>query len=458
MKKPCICITKDRDFYSSFFSIWVMMVLYNIITLGVNLADNVMINAYSEVAMSGVTAVNQVQFLFQQLMVGASDAAVVLGSQYWGQKNTKSIKRFAIGTLLVGAGLSLVLFILACIVPEGILSLFTDSPEIRAAGVEYLNVMKYAYLFFALTNLLLAVLRSVETVRLGFYVSLSTLVVNISLNYLLIEGNLGAPALGVTGAAIATLVARIVEFLIVLMYLVFVDKKLSWQFKDLFSFDKILIKDYLKLAAPMLVTSFLFGSSGIIQNVILGHMSDFAIAANSVSSTLFQLLKVAAVGAASAASILIGKAIGSGSMDKIKSYTQTLQIMFVGIGLTTALLLFALRVPVVNMYDNLTPESRRLALDFILVMCAVEFGMSYQMPTNVGIIRGGGDAKYVLIMDLISIWGIVVPLSFVAAFVWEWHPVAVIACLHADQIFKGLPAFIKANRYHWMKKLTRKSD
>ena len=455
MKKPKICITKDPSFYKNFFSVWSMLVLYNIITLSVNLADNVMINAYSETAMSGVTAVNQVQFLFQQLLIGAGDAIVVLGSQYWGQKNTNAIKRFSVGALLVGAGLSVILFVLACVIPEGILALFTDSPEIKAAGVEYLGIMKYSYLIFAMTNLLLAVLRSVETVRIGFFVSLSTLVVNISLNYLLIEGHLGAPALGITGAAIATLTARVVEFLVVIVYIGFVDKKLKWKLKELFTFDKTLVKDYVKLSLPMLVTSFLFGSSVALQTVILGHMSDAAIAANSVSSTLFQLLKVASIGAASAASILIGKAIGSGSMDKIRSYTQTLQLMFVGIGLVISTLLFVLREPVVGLYDNLTPESRQLALDFLLVMCVVEMGTAYQMPTNVGIIRGGGDAKYVLVMDFISIWCIVIPLSFTAAFVWQLPPLAVICCLHSDQVFKSIPAFIKVNRYHWMKKLTR---
>ena len=204
-----------------------MLVLFNIITLGVNLIDNVMVSAYSEAAMAGVSAVNQVQFLFQQLMLGAGDAVVVLGSQYWGQKRTEPIRRFAVGALILGCVLALILFALAAIMPEVVVSLFTDDPTIHAAGVEYLRVMKYSYLIFALTNLLLAVLRSVETVRIGFWVSVSTLVVNCGLNYLLIEGRMGFPRMGVTGAAIATLAARVMELLIVLVYLLCLDKKLG---------------------------------------------------------------------------------------------------------------------------------------------------------------------------------------------------------------------------------------
>ncbi len=459
-----IHITKDKNFYKDFFSVWSMLVLFNIITLGVNLADNVMVSAYSEAAMAGVSAVNQVQFLFQQLLLGAGDAAVVLGSQYWGQKRTDPIKRIATCALLLGVGLSLILFALGAVTPEAVVSLFTSEPDIHAAGVEYLRVMKYSYLVFAMTHLLLAVLRSVETVRIGFWVSVSTLVVNCGLNYLLIEGHFGFPRLGVTGAAIATLSARIAELVIVLIYILCLDKKLSWKLKDFFRLDKLLAKDYFKLVRSFLITSLLFGGAVMLQTVILGHMDSgdaagSAIAANSIASTLYQMLKVAIVGASSAAAVLIGKAIGSGRMDVIKSYAQTLQLMFVGIGVCTSSILFILRVPIVSLYAAISPdlsaETCKMALDFLLVLCVTGFGTAYQMPVSTGIIRGGGDAKFVLINDLISIWGIVIPVSLLAAFVFEWPPVVVIACLNADQVFKCGAAFIKVNRYRWMKKLTR---
>ncbi len=459
-----INMTKDKSFYRDFFSVWSVLVLYNVITLGVNLLDNVMVSAYSEAAMAGVSAVNQVQFLFQQLMLGAGDAVVVLGSQYWGQKRTEPIKRFFVGALLLGAGLGLLFFTVSAITPAGVVSLFTDDPAIHAAGVEYLKVMKYSFLVFAMTNLLLAVLRSVETVRIGFWVSVSTLLVNGGLNYLLIEGRLGFPRMGVTGAAIATLAARIMELVIVLFYLLCLDKKLTWRLRDLFRMDKLLVKDYLKLVRPFLVTSLLFGGAVMLQTVILGHLEETGaggstIAANSIASTLYQMLKVAIVGASSAAAVLIGKAIGSGRMDVIKSYAKTLQLMFVGIGVCTSTLLFLLRVPIVSLYaaisPDISPETCQMALDFILVLCVTGFGTAYQMPVATGIIRGGGDAKFVLINDLISIWGIVIPVSLLAAFVFEFPPVVVIACLNADQVFKCGAACIKVNRYKWMKKLTR---
>ena len=171
------------------------------------------------------------------------------------------------------------------------------------------------------------------------------------------------------------------------------------------------------------------------------------------------MLKVAIVGASSAAAVLIGKAIGSGRMDVIKSYSRTLQLMFVGIGVCTSTALFLLRVPIVNLYAAISPDlshaTCQMALDFILVLCVTGFGTAYQMPVATGIIRGGGDARFVLVNDLVSIWGIVLPVSLLAAFVFKWPPVAVIACLNADQVFKCGAAFVKVNRYKWMKKLTR---
>ena len=465
MKK--LQLVKDRSFYKAFFSIWSVLVLHNIITLGVNLLDNVMVSAYSEAAMAGVSAVNQVQFLFQQLMLGAGDAVVVLGSQYWGQKRTEPIKRFFVGALLLGAALALLFFVISAITPEGVVYLFTDDPSIHAAGVEYLRVMKYSFPVFAMTSLLLAALRSVETVRIGFWVSVSTLVVNGGLNYLLIEGHLGFPRMGVTGAAIATLAARVVELIIILVYLLLLDKKLSWRLRDFFRMDQLLVKDYLRLVLSFLATSLLFGGAVMLQTVILGHLEETGgggstIAANSIASTLYQMLKVAIVGASSAAAVLIGKAIGSGRMDVIKSYAQTLQLMFVGIGICTSTLLFLLRVPIVNLYTvispDISPETCRMALDFILVLCVTGFGTAYQMPVATGIIRGGGDAKFVMVNDLISIWGIVIPVSLLAAFVFEFPPVVVIACLNADQVFKCGAAGIKVNRYKWMKKLTRSEE
>ena len=450
-------LTKDRQFYKSFFSLFWVIVLQNVIVLSVNLADNIMIGGYSEVSLSGVAAVNQLQFIFQNIVMGLGEGVVILGSQYWGQKRTEPIADLGRVALLFAALFGVILFALTSLFPAQILSIFTDSAAIISEGVRYLSVIRFTYLIFALTNVLLAILRSVETVKIAFIVSVIALVTNCSINYALIGGNFGAPALGVIGAAIGTLVARCVEFVIVAVYVLFIDKKLSFRHKLTSKISSVLTKDYIKETTFIVIVGAMFGVSTSLQTVILGHMNDNAIAANSIATTLYQVLKVAAVGAASATSIIIGKTIGKGVTDKLKEYVNTLQVMFVVIGVLMSITLFSLRLPILSLYD-LTPETKTLAEQFILILCVTCIGTSYEMPLITGVIRGGGDAMFVFYNDLISIWGIVLPLSFLAAFVFKWPPAAVVFCLNADQLFKCIPGAIKANRYKWIKKLTRESE
>ena len=446
-------LTREKSFYKNFFSLCLVLVLNNVILLGVNLADNIMLGNYSEAALSGATACNQLQFVFQQLILGVGNTMVMMGSQHWGQKNTDAVKRLANGALICGLFIGGVLFLLATVMPRQLVMIFTDSEEFIAEGIKYLRIIKFTYPVFALTNILLPTLRAVESVRIGFAVSLFTLVTNISLNYILIFGKLGFSAMGSEGAAIATLISRVVELLVVVVYLAVIDRKLRWRLGDLRRFELPAFKLFVITCLPLVLCDGLFGVSTALQTAILGHMNDAAISANSVASTLFQLLKVAAVGCAGAAAVIVGRTIGEGKLEKTKEYAKTMQLIFVGVGLLTGITLFLLRTPIIAAY-KISDEAKELANGFLTVLSVTAVGTAYQMPTNTGIVRGGGDAKYVLRMDLISIWGIVLPLSFLAAFVFRWHPVAVIACLNADQVFKSIPAVIKCNRFRWIKKLT----
>lgn len=433
-----------------------MLVLQNVIVLSVNLADNIMIGTYSETALSGVAAVNQVQFIFQQLIMAAGDTLVTVGSQYWGQKRTEPIKRLTVGALILAVSFGAVFFLAMSFFPEKIISLFTPSEQIIEAGVEYVRLIRYTYLLLAVSTVILAAMRSVETVKIAFFASVQTLIINCVINYLLIEGHFGAPRLGVTGAAIGTLCARAAELAVILVYFTVKEKKIAFRLSDLRIFDGSLLADYFKTALFIVIAAGMFGTSTALQTVVLGHMNDSAIAANSVATTLFQLLKVASVGASSAAAVMIGKTIGEGKTDKIKPYTVTLQLIFLCVGIATSVVLNLLRLPILSLYE-LSPETKSLASSFILVLCVTCIGTAYEMPVLTGIVRGGGDTRFVFINDLISIWCIVLPLSFLAAFRWEWSPVAVLFCLNADQIFKCLVAFIKVNRYSWIKKMTRQS-
>ncbi|MBC5683902.1 MATE family efflux transporter [Ruminococcus hominis] len=447
-------MNQQKGFYKNFFNIYVALVLQNIITISVNLADNVMLGAYSETALSGAAAVNQIQFVYQQLLLALGDGLVIFCSQYWGKKQTGPMKKIAAIAMYAAIFIAVVLFVLVSFFPYQAVGIFTTDGPIIEAGVSYLNVIRFTYLFFAITQILLATMRSVETVKIAFQLSVMTFFVNCGINYVLIFGHFGAPELGIVGAAIGTLTARIMEIIVLIFYIKKKDKKLQIRLSDYFSLDKQLAKDYTKITAPMVFTQGLWGVNTALQTAILGHMTATAIAANSAASTLFLLMKSTVVGAASTASIIIGKAIGVGDIEQVKSYAKRLQRLFIVIGVCSGIALFFLRVPFLSLYD-LKQETMMMTNTFLIILSVVYVGMSYQMPTNNGIIRGGGNTMFVVKMDLISIWGIVIPLSLFMAFVVKASPAVVVCCLNADQIFKCVPAFLESHYGNWIRKLTR---
>ncbi len=447
-------LTKDREFYRTFLRLCLALMLEQAVILSVNLADNLMLGTYSEAALSGVAAVNQIQFVYQQVVYAVGNALIVLGSQYWGQHRLGEIRAISAIALRLEIVLAVVLFALVSFFPQGVLRLFTDHPAFIQEGVAYLEIIRFSYPFFAVTAVLLSAMRSVESVKIALRVSVISLMINVAINYLLIGGNLGAPELGARGAAIGTLVARAVECAIVLAY-VFRDERLRMRLADLWGMNWTLARDFVLVALPTVGSSFLWGVANALQTVILGHMNDSAIAAQSISNTIFLLLKVTAVGASSAAAVIIGKTVGENDSEHLHTYTRTLQVIFVGIGLTLGLVMLLIRIPLLSVYaPQISSETYRLADAYMLIQSAVLVFTAYQMPVNTGIIRGGGDTRFIFILDTIAICTFV-PLAWFGGLVWNWPAIWVIICVNMDQLVKCVPAFIRVNSYKWVHRLTR---
>ena len=300
----------DGVFYKAFFVMTVTMALQNLIVFGVNLADSVMLGAYNETALSGVGICNNIQFFLNMAASGIASGMTVIASQYWGVKEKKPIFRVSAVAMLICLAFVTLIFLFAAAAPEALIRLFTDKDAVVAQAVEYLDIIKYTYLLFGLTTVMLAILRSVETVRIGFYVSLSSFAVNILLNYMFIYGKFGAPEMGVRGAALATLISRAIEFAVVLVYILFVDKKLQMKLRDLFAADTEMFRDYFRTGLPLMMSSVSWGIAMSIQGAIIGRLTESAIAANSIATTIFQVATVVAYASGNVACVLIGKTIG----------------------------------------------------------------------------------------------------------------------------------------------------
>ena len=447
---------KEKTFYKSFMILALSLALQNLLTYGVNMMDTLMLGRYSQNAMGGVSLCNQIQFLLQMLVVGAGEGAVVMGSQYWGKKKLEPIPHIIGVALRFGGALAVLLFILVCGWPTRILQLLSNDPAVIAEGAKYFSIIRFTYVIFTITNILVASLRSIGVVKIGYMISGSTLVINVCLNYLLIYGNLGFPEMGVRGAACATLIARCVELLIVIWFLKYKENVLNLNLRKLLHIDTSYVRDYMKVSLPVLINQALWGVAQMVQTGILGHLGGDVTAANAISVQVYQVLSVVCYGAASAAGIVVGRTIGEGNEKKLHPLVTTLQVRVLAIGLCSGLAIFLLRGPILAAFGGtLTENAYRLSRQFMLVLAITTVGTSYQMACDNGIIRGGGDTGFSAKMNLISMWGIIVPFSAMAAFWWKCPPVAVFFLLKWDQLYKAIPVGIRLHSWKWVKKVTR---
>ena len=445
----------DNGFYKAFFTMTLTLALQNLIVFGVNLADSVMMGAYSETALSGVGICNNIQFFLNMAASGVASGMTVIASQYWGQKEIKPIHRVSAVAMWLGIIFTLCIFGFAALAPDFLIRLFTDKEAVIEQAVIYLDIIKYTYLLFTVSTILLAILRSAETVKIGFYVSLSSFAVNIVLNYALIYGKFGAPELGIRGAAIATLVSRAIELAVTVVYILFADKKLKFRIRDLFAVDMSMVRDYFKTGLPLMMSSVSWGIAMSIQGAIIGRLIESAIAANSIATTLFQVATVICYASSNAACVLIGKTIGENkSMDIIKRRSKMLQLIFLAIGVISSAILLLSKSLIIDFY-NASAETIEITNQFIWVLCVTVIGTAYEAPCLCGIVSGGGETSFVLKNDIIFMWLIVLPLSILSAFVFKLPVVVTFACLKADQVLKCAVAVIKVNRFNWVKSVTR---
>lgn len=450
---------REKTFYKSFMVLALSLAMQNLLTYGVNMMDTLMLGRYSQDAMGGVSLCNQVQYLLQMLVVGAGEGAVVLGSQYWGKGRLEPIPHIIGVALRFGGALAVLMFGVVLFFPHQLLSLLSNDAAVIAQGAKYFQIICFTYIIFTVTNILVASLRSISIVKIGYVISGSTLVINVCLNYCLIYGNFGFPELGVRGAAVATLVSRCVELLIVIYYLKYKEHRLNLTLRKLLHIDTSYIRDYTRVSSPVLINQALWGVAQMVQTGILGHLGGDVTAANAIAVQVFQVLSVVAYGAASASGIVVGRTIGEGNEQRLHPLVHTLQVLFIAIGLCSGFAIFALRVPILHLFGGtLTENAYRYSMQFMLVLAVTTVGTAYQMACDNGIIRGGGDTSFSAKMNLVSMWLIIVPFSAMAAFWWQCAPVVVFFLLKWDQLYKAIPVVIRLRSWKWVKKVTRPDD
>ncbi|MDM0615179.1 MATE family efflux transporter [Clostridium perfringens] len=447
-------ITRDKRFYRLLFSIALPIAVQNLITFMVSMVDTLMVGALGEIQLSAVSIANNLFFVLTILMFGLAGGSNIMISQYWGKGNVKTIHKilaimYRVCLLITGIFIFIALFL-----PKYFMGIFTTDKAVIDFGASYLRIVCIGYLFYSITNCTIMMLRSVKTVSISIIVYTASLVVNSILNWIFIFGNLGAPELGIRGAAIATVCARITEFSIVLVFMFIYERKIGLKIEHLLKIDKEILKDYVGLCTPVLCNELLWAIGASMISVIVGRMGTEIVAANSINGVAHQFVTVFIFGMSNATAVIIGNTIGEGKKEKAKEYAYSIGIFSVVMGCISGLMILLIKPFVVNFY-NVSYSTKLIAMEIMTVTSGIIVFQSLASNFMMGVLRGGGDAKFVLINDLIFMWLVAIPGGFFVAFVLELPVALVFLVIKCDEILKSLTSVYRVISGKWINDVTK---
>ncbi|MBP3480420.1 MAG: MATE family efflux transporter [Clostridia bacterium] len=451
-------LIKDKNFYKMLFAICIPIALQNVITQATSIADTLMLGAAdsSGALLSASSLANNPFFILSLVCFGLASGSAILSAQYWGKNDLPAIRTIISMVVKLGAAIGLIFGLIVIIFPEQVMRIFSNNEIFINAGAQYLKIIGFAYAFFAFGNTLLCALRGVEIVKISVVVNLSGLVTNIFLNWVLIFGNLGAPAMGIKGAAVATLIARLVEFTVTVVYVFGIDKKLGLRLRHLLRFNKLLAHDLVKYSTPVVINEVMWSLAISMQAVILGHIeysSGDPVASNTIAAMIYQLASVVIFGVANAAAVVVGKAIGEKQEQQALERAHTLKLMSLLLGVLTFGIILLLRPLILGLYD-LPEQTIALTHDMIFVTAVTSIFVSIASVSIVGILRGAGDTRFCLIIELVLLWGVAIPAALIAVYFRLPVPL-VLALMKSDELLKAVVCLIRLHGKKWLNSVTR---
>lgn len=443
----------DKEFFKKLMALTLPLAFQGLMLASVAAADAIMLGSIEQNAMSAVSLATQIQFVQNMIISSIVAAAGILGAQYWGKKDTDTLNKI-LGITLRVCGLVSIIFFIGCVFfPEYLMLLFTNETELISIGVGYLKIAGWSYLITAVSQSYLAIMRVSDHATDCAKISSLAVVLNIILNAILIYGLFGAPQMGVRGAALATLIARIVE----VTWAVGISFKAGYiqlKFKSLLYSKKELMNDFRKCYLPLVGGALLWGVGFTSYSAFMGHLGTDAAAANSVAAVVRDLICCMCNGLASGGGILVGNELGAGNLELGKKYGDwTARLAFV-CGFLSSVIMFAL-TPVILLFVKLTDNANHLLLQMMLVMSVYMIGRAVNTIIINGIFAAGGDTIFDVYSLLVTMWMLAVPLAAIGTFYAGWPVWVVYACTCLDEVGKIPWVIIHYKKYKWVKDLTR---
>lgn len=446
-----------KSFYKNVFALVVPMAVQNLINVGVTATDVFMLGRVGEKVLSGASLAGQIQFIMMLIFFGITAGSTVLTAQYWGKRDTDTIEKILGMGLSSGILVAAVFTVLAFFIPDTLMRIYTSDAVVVTEGAKYLRIVGLSYLFMAVTQVYLNIMRSIERVVVATVVYFVSLFVNIIINAVLIFGMFGAPRLEIVGAAVGTLCARITELVLVLLYARYKNDIVKIRVRHLVHMDKVLFLDYVRYAMPVVLNEMMWGLGTSCNTAIIGHLGSEAVAANSVAQVARQLAQVVVFGISSATAVWLGKTLGEGKTEHARAYAKRfiwLSLILGGLGGGMILL----SGPMVIRVLTLSAQSQSYLTFMFFVMSYFVVGQAFNTTMVCGIFRSGGDTKFGLYMDVTTMWGCSILLGGVAAFVFHAGVPVVYAILMSDEIIKVPICIWRYRKYKWLRNVTREKE
>ena len=393
------------------------------------------------------------QNLFQIFCMGIGMGASVLTARFWGMNDLPALRKAVTIMLRFCAAFSAVFMLVTAAAPQWIMLLYTKDAELIAYGDIYLRYMVPTYLCMSLSLTCTIVLRSVGEARLPLVASILAFFVNVFCNWVFIFGMLGAPRMEIAGAALGTLIARIFELLFICGYFFFLDKRIAYRFSHLRMKCRDLMGEYFRISIPVLISDSLLALGNNAVAMVMGHIGKAFVAANSVTTVVQQLSSVLTQGVANASGILTGHTMGRGEYEKAQKQGYTFLGLGFVIGLFAAGVILMLKDVVINYYQ-VSQEAREIAQELML---AISFIIVFQAMNSIltkGVLRAGGDTKFLMAGDILFLWVASIPLGALAGLVLNWPPFWIYTLLKIDQIIKCVWCYFRLRNRKWMKKIS----
>lgn len=451
----------EKEFYSQILMIMIPVALQQSINIGVNMMDTVMLGSMGEDQLAASSLANSFYNMFTILCMGIIGGCSVLTAQYWGAGNKEKVRETFSLALRLAVVISLAFAIVTALFPEEIMAIYAaEEPNVIAYGASYLRITAYVYLFHGASQVVAFLMRSVKQPNLGLYVSIVSFTVNVICNWIFIFGKFGAPRMEIAGAALGTLIARMVEFAVTFVYVLGFDKKLGLRLRHLWKApSKELYYNYCRLGMAAFVSDGLLGFGTNVMNVILGRMGAAVVSANAICQVVDRLFTVIVTGISNASSIQIGNAIGAGKREQAMRQGQTFYLLSVGIGMVSAVLVLSLGLATIGLY-SLNVATVRIAQEMMMSYAVISFFQCIQSVMTKGVLRGGGDTKFLLIADVLFLWVVSLPFGFAVGLILKAPAWITILCLRIDWVIKSFWCLKRLNSNKWIretKKLTIKN-